>query len=97
MNLSPISAHAPLMLVMVPSNFGSSKGRMEAAFQLFWLPGRLRPVADIVDRREQHFLPRPWSHPAKLPDPQTAFRLPKGLLASVDAICEQQDLTRSQL
>jgi hypothetical protein len=32
----------------------------------------------------------------KLPDPSSAFRLPKGLLATIDAFCEQQDLTRSQ-
>ena len=44
------------MLAVVPSDFGSSKGRMEAGFELFWLSGRLPPpVADIVDRREQHF------------------------------------------
>jgi hypothetical protein len=33
----------------------------------------------------------------KLPDPQTAFRISRGLLATVDAICEQEDLTRSQV
>jgi predicted transcriptional regulator len=27
----------------------------------------------------------------------TAFRLPQGLLATVDIICDQQDLTRSQV
>jgi predicted transcriptional regulator len=27
----------------------------------------------------------------------TAFRLPQGLLATVDLICDQQDLTRSQV
>jgi metal-responsive CopG/Arc/MetJ family transcriptional regulator len=32
-----------------------------------------------------------------LSDSSTAFRLPKGLLATIDAICEKQDLTRSQL
>ena len=30
-------------------------------------------------------------------DPSTAFRLPKELLTTVDSVCEQQDLTRSQL
>jgi len=33
----------------------------------------------------------------KSPDSSTAFRLSKGLLATIDAFCEQQDLTRSQL
>ena len=33
----------------------------------------------------------------KLSDPLTAFRLPKGLLATVDLLCRQQDLTRSQV
>ena len=31
------------------------------------------------------------------PDSSTAFRLSKGLLATIDAMCEQEDLTRSQL
>jgi metal-responsive CopG/Arc/MetJ family transcriptional regulator len=30
------------------------------------------------------------------PDRHTAFRLPKELLATIDAICDAQDLTRSQ-
>ena len=33
----------------------------------------------------------------KPPDPSTAFRLPRTLLATIDAVCQQQDLTRSQL
>jgi hypothetical protein len=33
----------------------------------------------------------------KLPDPISAFRLPKALLTNVDVICAQEDLTRSQL
>ncbi len=31
------------------------------------------------------------------PDASTAFRLPRGILATVDQYCSQQDLTRSQL
>ena len=31
------------------------------------------------------------------PDKNTAFRLPKMVLATVDKFCSQQDLTRSQL
>jgi hypothetical protein len=31
------------------------------------------------------------------PNSSTAFRLPQGLLATVDLICDQQDLTRSQV
>ena len=31
------------------------------------------------------------------PDKSTAFRLPNGLLTTVDIICEKQDITRSQL
>ena len=31
------------------------------------------------------------------PDSSTAFRLPKELLASIDSICNDLDLTRSQL
>ena len=31
------------------------------------------------------------------PNSSTAFRLPQGLLATVDVICDQQDLTRSQV
>jgi hypothetical protein len=31
------------------------------------------------------------------PDKSTAFRLPQGLLATVDIICDKQDLTRSQV
>ena len=30
-------------------------------------------------------------------DPPTAFRIPKAILASVDAICAKEDLTRSQI
>jgi hypothetical protein len=30
------------------------------------------------------------------PDQHTAFRLPKELLATVDSICDESDLTRSQ-
>ena len=30
-------------------------------------------------------------------DASTAFRLPQGLLATVDVVCDQQDLTRSQV
>jgi hypothetical protein len=30
-------------------------------------------------------------------DPATAFRLPKKILAIVDAICAREDLTRSQV
>jgi hypothetical protein len=31
------------------------------------------------------------------PNSLTAFRLPQGVLATVDLICDQQDLTRSQV
>jgi hypothetical protein len=31
------------------------------------------------------------------PNSSTAFRLPQGLLATVDIICDKQDLTRSQV
>ena len=31
------------------------------------------------------------------PNSSTAFRLPQGLLATVDVICNKQDLTRSQV
>jgi predicted transcriptional regulator len=31
------------------------------------------------------------------PNSSTAFRLPQGVLATVDLICDQQDLTRSQV
>jgi predicted transcriptional regulator len=30
------------------------------------------------------------------PDRLTAFRLPRALLETVDSLCEQQDVTRSQ-
>jgi predicted transcriptional regulator len=33
----------------------------------------------------------------KVSDPATAFRLPKTILATVDAICAKEDLTRSQV
>jgi hypothetical protein len=33
----------------------------------------------------------------KISDPATAFRLPKAVLASIDAICAKEDLTRSQI
>jgi antitoxin component of RelBE/YafQ-DinJ toxin-antitoxin module len=33
----------------------------------------------------------------KTSDPSIGLRLPKELLATVDAICEQHDLTRSQV
>jgi hypothetical protein len=33
----------------------------------------------------------------KVSDPATAFRLPKSTLATVDAICAKEDLTRSQV
>ena len=33
----------------------------------------------------------------KLSDPSTAFRLPKMVLATVNSICAEQDLTRSQV
>ena len=33
----------------------------------------------------------------KISDPATAFRLPKRILATVDAICAREDLTRSQV
>ena len=33
----------------------------------------------------------------KISDPSTAFRLPKIVLATVDLICVEQDLTRSQM
>ena len=33
----------------------------------------------------------------KISDPATAFRLPKRVLATVDAICAREDLTRSQV
>ena len=33
----------------------------------------------------------------KASDPATAFRLPKAILASVDAICAKEDMTRSQI
>ena len=33
----------------------------------------------------------------KISDPATAFRIPKTILATVDAICAKQDLTRSQI
>ena len=33
----------------------------------------------------------------KVSDPATAFRLPKTMLATVDAICAREDLTRSQV
>ena len=32
----------------------------------------------------------------KLSDPTTVFRLPKTMLATVDAFCVKQDVTRSQ-
>jgi metal-responsive CopG/Arc/MetJ family transcriptional regulator len=31
------------------------------------------------------------------PDSRTGFRLPRELLASIDAVCNEQDLTRSQV
>ena len=31
------------------------------------------------------------------PNSSTAFRLPQDLLATVDMVCDQQDLTRSQV
>ena len=31
------------------------------------------------------------------PDSSTAFRLPKELLSTIDSICDEMDLTRSQL
>jgi hypothetical protein len=34
---------------------------------------------------------------ATKPNSSTAFRLPQGVLATVDLICDQQDLTRSQI
>src|SRR5262249_22806476 len=33
----------------------------------------------------------------KISDPPTAFRIPKTILATVDAICAKEDLTRSQV
>jgi hypothetical protein len=33
----------------------------------------------------------------KISDPPTAFRIPKAILATVDAICAKEDLTRSQV
>jgi predicted transcriptional regulator len=33
----------------------------------------------------------------KISDPATAFRLPQRILATVDAICAREDLTRSQV
>jgi metal-responsive CopG/Arc/MetJ family transcriptional regulator len=33
----------------------------------------------------------------KISDPATAFRLPQKILATVDAICARDDLTRSQI
>jgi Ribbon-helix-helix protein, copG family len=33
----------------------------------------------------------------KISDPTTGFRLPRAMLATVDSICVQQDLTRSQV
>jgi len=33
----------------------------------------------------------------KVSDPPTAFRLPKAILATVDAICAREDLMRSQV
>jgi predicted transcriptional regulator len=33
----------------------------------------------------------------KISDPATAFRIPKTILATVDAICAREDLTRSQV
>jgi predicted transcriptional regulator len=33
----------------------------------------------------------------KISDPATAFRLPQTILATVDAICAREDLTRSQV
>jgi predicted transcriptional regulator len=33
----------------------------------------------------------------KISDPATAFRLKKTILATIDLICAEQDLTRSQL
>jgi metal-responsive CopG/Arc/MetJ family transcriptional regulator len=33
----------------------------------------------------------------KVSDPATAFRIPKTILATVDAICAREDLTRSQV
>jgi predicted transcriptional regulator len=33
----------------------------------------------------------------KVSDPATAFRLPRAILATVDAICAREDLTRSQV
>jgi len=32
----------------------------------------------------------------KISDPATAFRIPKTILATVDAVCARGDLTRSQ-
>jgi hypothetical protein len=33
----------------------------------------------------------------KISDPPTAFRIPKTILLTVDAICAKEDLTRSQV
>jgi hypothetical protein len=33
----------------------------------------------------------------KSPDSSTAFRLPKILLSTIDAVCDREDLTRSQV
>jgi hypothetical protein len=33
----------------------------------------------------------------KISDPPTAFRIPKAILSTVDAICAKEDLTRSQI
>ena len=33
----------------------------------------------------------------KISDPTTGFRLPKTMLATVDAFCAKQDVTRSQI
>jgi Ribbon-helix-helix protein, copG family len=33
----------------------------------------------------------------KVSDPPAAFRVPKAILATVDAICAREDLTRSQV
>ena len=46
-------------------------------------------IDSIINDNEENVL--------KISDPATAFRLPKTILATVDAICAREDLTRSQV
>ena len=55
-------------------------------------PRFLRRGATEQDNVIDLYYQRPGGRKLKLPDPCSAFRLPKGLLATIDAFCEQQDL-----